>query len=246
MKHPPRFAIAAAPREGRVEISGGEFHHLRDVRRLNPGDSVAMIDPAGAEYRGSIERIERGRAIVRIGERVEATSRSGLILAIAVIKGPRMDFIVEKAAELGADELWPLVCERCVVEDPSANRLARWRRLATGAAKQSLSPQTMVVREAISLADLIREARRDTLAMICAQGAPAMSTVIHIGVAKRVLIAVGPEGDFSPAERRAAADAGFVAVGLGPNRLRSETAAIAALAIAVQTVTMLNKIERNT
>ena len=72
-----------------------------------------------------------------------------IILAAAIVKGPRMDFVVEKAAELGASELWPLVCARGLVRAPGTERLARWRRLALSAAKQSQSPAAMEVRPPI-------------------------------------------------------------------------------------------------
>ena len=143
-----------------------------------------------------------------------------------------MDFIVEKAAELGASELWPLVCARGLVRSPGAERLARWRRLALAAAKQSQSASAMDVRAPIGIDDLIRGVPPETLAVICAQGGEPLSEVIRRAHPRAILIAIGPEGDFDDDERAKAANAGFVAAGLGPNRLRSETAALAAVSIA--------------
>ena len=143
-----------------------------------------------------------------------------------------MDFIVEKAAELGASELWPLVCARGLVHAPGVERIARWRRLALAAAKQSQSSSAMNVRAPLGFDDLIRSVPRTTLAVICTQGAEPLSRVIRRAHPRAILIAIGPEGDFDNAERAKTSDAGFVVAGLGPNRLRSETAALGAVSIA--------------
>ena len=143
-----------------------------------------------------------------------------------------MDFVVEKAAELGASELWPLVCARGLVRAPGTERVARWRRLALSAAKQSQSPAAMEVRSPVSIDDMIRGMPPGMLAVVCAQGSEPLSEVIRRAHPRGILIAVGPEGDFDERERAQVAAAGFVAAGLGPNRLRSETAALAAVAIA--------------
>jgi 16S rRNA (uracil1498-N3)-methyltransferase len=90
----------------------------------------------------------------------------------------------------------------------------------------------MEVRAPISLDDLIRSVPRETLAIICAQGAEPLSSVIRRAHPRAILIAIGPEGDFDNDERAKAANNGFVAAGLGPNRLRSETAALGAVSIA--------------
>ncbi len=233
MTRSPRFAVAGTPHPGDVvRISGAEAHHLRDVMRLGAGAPVTLIDERGVEHAARIERVDRSVAELRILSTAGVRTRPGLIIASAIIKGPRMDVIVEKAAELGATELWPVVCARGLVREPGAARLARWRRLAQAASKQSLVAPPMSVAEPVAFADLIRRAPRDTLALICAQGAEPMHLILERIRPAAILIACGPEGDFTPDEARAAAEAGFVAAALGTGRLRSETAAIAALAIA--------------
>ena len=143
-----------------------------------------------------------------------------------------MDFLVEKAAELVASELWPLVCARGLVRSPGAERLARWNRLALSAAKQSQSAAAMEIRAPLTLDDSIRSVPAGALAVICEQGGAPLVKVIRRAHPSAILIAVGPEGDFDDDERAKAARAGFVAAGLGPNRLRSETAALGAIGIA--------------
>jgi 16S rRNA (uracil1498-N3)-methyltransferase len=235
---PPRFSIARPPDVSRrAQVEGAEFHHMRTVLRLTVGARVSLLDGAGKEHRGTIERYERDRAIIR----VESSSSQALshfstriILAAAILKGPRMDFIVEKAAELGAAELWPLTSARGLVHSPGAERIARWGRLALTAANQSQSAAAMEVRSPIGLDDMISGVPPKALAVICAQGAKPFGELIRRVRPRAVLIAVGPEGDFDDEERAKAAKAGFVAAGLGPNRLRSETAALAAVSIAAE------------
>jgi len=231
---PPRFALAPGALDGRVaQISGNELHHMRDVMRLRPGAEVRLIADDGAEVAGRISRFETDHAVVEItGILKRRPPRATIILAAAIIKGPRMDFLVEKAAELGATSLWPLECARAVVRNPGTERLARWRRLALAAAKQSLAAREMEIRPPIAVAEAAREVPKETLAVVCTEGAEPLSAVIRRVRPRAMLIACGPEGDFDSAEYAAMEAAGFVPAGLGPNRLRSETAALAALCIA--------------
>jgi 16S rRNA (uracil1498-N3)-methyltransferase len=230
---PRRFSIAHAPdASGVAHVEGPELHHMRIVLRMAVDARVSLLDPAGVEHRGVIERYERDRAVMRIESSSTASIRSRIILAAAIVKGPRMDFIVEKAAELGASELWPLVCARGLVRSPGAERIARWRRIALSAAKQSQSVSTMEVRSPVGIDDMIRDMPPKTLAVICAQGGAPLGDVIRRAHPRAILIAVGPEGDFNDDEREKARTKGFVAAALGPNRLRSETAALAAVSIA--------------
>ncbi len=232
----PRFAISTPPDAREVAIvEGAELHHMRDVMRLHAGDEVALLDRDGREHFGVIDRYDRSQAFVRITAS-KSPRATRLILAAAIVKGPRMDLVVEKAAELGASELWPTVCARGLVKSPGVERLARWRRLALAAAKQSLALCPMEVRAPIAFTDLIRSAPADTLAVICERGAEPLTEVIRRLAPRAILIATGPEGDFDSGERAAAHAAGFVAAGLGLNRLRSETAAIAALSIAANAI----------
>lgn len=240
---PPRFAIAPEAFDGRIaRISGAELHHLRDVMRLGPGAAVRMIAGDGAEFDGRIARFGTDHAEIEITGILErGLANATIILATAIIKGPRMDFLVEKAAELGATALWPLECARAVVRNPGSERLARWRRLALAAAKQSLSPCRMEIRPPISVAEAAREVPKETLAVVCTGGADPLAAIVRRERPRAMLIACGPEGGFDAAEYAAMEAAGFVAAGLGPNRLRSETAALAALSLAAGA---LDEIER--
>jgi 16S rRNA (uracil1498-N3)-methyltransferase len=143
-----------------------------------------------------------------------------------------MDFLVEKACELGATELWLLITARSVLHSPSIDRRERWQRLADAASKQSLSAAPMRIIEPLTVAAMTSIVPADWLAILCAQGGEPLARIVRERRPSTILIACGPEGDFDEAERTQMLTAGFVAAGLGPNRLRSETAAMTALSIA--------------
>jgi len=235
MKPAPRFVLQSTPDlRGTARVAPKEAHHMRDVMRLERGDAVSLIDQEGRSYSGTISGYDREGALVQVVASHSSHPRPPLIVAPAIIKGPRMDFLVEKAAELAATELWPIVCTRTVGKAPGREKILRWQRLAAAAAKQSLAMPPMQVRDAVPFATLIRRVPRDTLALICSAGSEPMTRLMGTERPGGLLITSGPEGDFAQDELEGAVAAGFVAVGLGPNRLRSETAAIAALVLAGQ------------
>jgi 16S rRNA (uracil1498-N3)-methyltransferase len=233
MSQPPRFAIERASIEiSFARVTGAELHHLRDVRRLGPGDEVELIDEASRVYAGRIEHIDRDCAVIALAQRSPSASRIELILAAGLIRGPRMDFLVEKAAELGAVQLIPLLTKRSAPRQAGAQRLQRWRRIATAAAKQSLAPRLMTIHGPLAISQLVSYLPQDTLALICMMDAPLLSAILRDTSPPRVLLVCGPEGGFDPGEIKSMLDAGFRPAALGPTRLRSETEAMAALSIA--------------
>ncbi|HUN56791.1 MAG TPA: RsmE family RNA methyltransferase [Candidatus Binataceae bacterium] len=234
MSRPPRFIVSnQAIKDGIARVTDGELHHLRDVRRLGIGNLIELIDEAGSAHIGHLARFEADAAIVVLHDNsVPNLSEARIILAAALIKGPRMDFLVEKAVELGASELWPLITARCVVQSPSIDRRQRWQRLADAAAKQSLSTTLTRIAEPLSVASMAAIVQPDWLAILCAQGGEPLARLVRERSSSAILIACGPEGDFDDSERAQMLTAGFVTGGLGTNRLRSETAGLAALSIA--------------
>jgi len=240
---PPRFALEPGAINGRsAHIGGHELHHMRDVMRLGPGGVVRLIAADGTEFAGRIGHYGNDHAIVEITGILERDAAAAtIILAAAMIKGSRMDFLVEKAAELGAASLWPLECARAVVRNPGLERVARWQRLAMAATKQSLSPCTMEIRPPITVAEAAREVPKDTLAVFCTAGAEPLAAIVRRMRPRALLIACGPEGDFDATEYLTLQAAGFVAARLGPNRLRSETAALAALSLAAGALDEIEK-----
>jgi 16S rRNA (uracil1498-N3)-methyltransferase len=233
MSQRPRFTIERASIEtGAVRIVGAELHHLRVVRRLVAGSEVTLIDEAGQIYAGRIERYEPDCAVVALAPLGLRGGSSELILAAGLIKGPRMDLLVEKAAELGAAELIPLLTTRSAARQAGVQRVERWSRIATSAVKQSLAPRRMTIRDPIAVAQFVSNLPQDTLAVMCLIDAPPLGALIREARPRRILLACGPEGGFDADEIALMREAEFRAAALGPNRLRSETAALAALSIA--------------
>ena len=239
MKSPPRFAISDYPvNGGTVRITGSELHHMRDVMRLSPGMEVVLCGANGHEYAGHIAVFEPNAAIITVAApHLQQTAASPrLILAAGIIKAPRMDLLIEKAAELNAAEFWPLMCARSVVREPSWARRERWRRISLAAAKQSQRSLAMEIHQPVDIGGMIENVPKKAVVVTCMAEAQPLSAVIQrIGNGLKdcsaVVLAVGPEGDFTPEEFELMRHAGFVAAGLGTNRLRSETAALAALSI---------------
>jgi 16S rRNA (uracil1498-N3)-methyltransferase len=243
MKHLPRFAIpddAAGPGiDGTMRVTGSELRHMRDVMRLGPGAEVVLCAANGFEYGGHIAAFEPNAAIIIVDELSHNREPSShrLILVAGVIRAARMDLLIEKAAELGASELWPLMCTRSVVRGPSSERQQRWQRISLAATKQSLRPRMMEILKPLEVGAMIQRVPKTALAVTCRAGAEPLSAVIRRTAARlktcpgAVVLAIGPEGDFTAEELRAMREAGFVPAGLGGNRLRTETAAMAALSI---------------
>jgi 16S rRNA (uracil1498-N3)-methyltransferase len=244
MKHLPRFALSddstGPGNDGTVCVTGGELHHMRDVLRLSPGTEVVLYCMNGTEYAGRIATFEPNAAIITVaGTRCNPGPRlRRLILAAGIVKAARMDLLIEKAAELDASEFWPLVCTRSLVREPSAGRQQRWRRISLAAAKQSLRSYVMEIHDPLDVNTMAASVPNGAVVVMCVPGAEPLGALMRRmadGLKHRpalVIIAVGPEGDFTAEELAAMREAGFVPAGLGRNRLRSETAALAALSIA--------------
>ena len=193
-----------------------------------------LLDESDTLYAGRIESFGQDHALIALsGEPDAIVVAAPLILAVGLIKGSRMDFLVEKAAELGATELVPLLCQRSVIRDPGAERFERWRRLAVAAVKQSLAAKRMVIHSPRSVAGLVREVSKETRAVVCSPAGLPFASVIQDTRPNALTVACGPEGGFAQEEMALMISAGYREVSLGANRLRTETAALAALSIAI-------------
>ncbi len=242
MKTPPRFVIGDDAIHGRggriVQVTGRELHHMRDVLRLPVGADIVLVCTAGGEYPGRIIGYGTDAAIVRIAPALTqpATVLPRLILAAGILKTARMNMLVEKAAELNAAEFWPLTCARSVVREPSSGRRERWWRISLAAVKQSQRSATMEVHDAVDVMTMLKQIPHAAFRIVCLRGGAPLATVLQplgddLKAPPAIVLAVGPEGDFTDEEIAALRSAGFVAAALGQNRLRSETAALAALSV---------------
>ncbi|MFA5257218.1 MAG: RsmE family RNA methyltransferase [Opitutales bacterium] len=223
---------------GAIVLDEDESRHLISVRRGRAGDSVTVLDGKGGSALSRIEEARPHRAVLRV-ESVRCASRatSPLWLAQAMPLGKTMETIVQKAAELGAERVIPLFTERSELRldaERAQRRLARWRQGAVEAVKQCGNPFLPRIDPPTGIAELLALPLPGAR-MVCSleSGArPFLEALMQTGTTGGLLLAIGPEGDFSEKEYAALRNSGFVPVSLGPLVLRSDTAATASLAIA--------------
>ncbi len=233
-----RFFISSqAIVQDRVQLSGAEFHHLRNVLRLNRGARVTLYDERGATYHGKVLHIAPTYAEVGITKHLPPETHAfHLTLAQGTLKGRKMDFVIEKATELGVHTIAPFVSTFTVARIPDgkrAERVKRWQHLARAAAKQSGS-RPPEIRPPQSFPDLLHSVPQHSEKIIFSERERAL----HLREFARrstqfesLYILVGPEGGFAPEEIEQAKVAGFVSVSLGASVLRAETASITAVAL---------------
>ena len=219
----------------RAVLDGDEARHLASVMRAAPGDEVVLFDGSGAEFSARIVAVQKQRVELEVLERREVSRElpRDLTLAVALPKGDRQKWLVEKATELGVTRLIPLVTERGVAQ-PVAAALDRLTRTSIEAAKQCGRNRLLEIARPQQAVEFFATAPTDSLRLIAD---PAGQPLGQVAVAQRAVIsAVGPEGGFTPAEVTAAHDSGWRLVSLAPRTLRIETAA---LVIAAWTGTTL-------
>ena len=223
-----------------ILLRGEAARYLGRVLRLKVGDHIAVFNGDDGEWEAGIAALTRDTATIRIaGPRAAATeSPLRVHLVQGVSRGERMDFVVQKATELGVKRITPVFTAHGVVrldEERADKRREHWQRIAESACEQCGRIRPPLVDQPLPLAAWFGSgAAADSTQLVLAPGAAQPLTDIDALGAKLCLL-VGPEGGFSEPELEDAAVAGFRRVSLGPRVLRTETAALAALAIAQAT-----------
>ena len=221
----------------RVVVRGEERRHLA-VLRVRPGERFLATDGEGHELLLETERVSRSELAARVVEERVLPAEPGraVTLAVAPPKGARMDVAVEKATECGVGRIVPLQTERSVVRGRDASeRVARWLRIAGSATAQSGRSRVPEVAPFASFAEALDAAGtgRLLLAHFAPHARSVAAALADVRAGDPVMILVGPEGGFTNAEIDLARRRGALAVSLGPNRLRTETAAVVAVALTV-------------
>lgn len=240
------FPSAMDPGEDTALLRGEEARHLAGVLRARPGEHVAIFDGEGRRWQGRVAAVERHE--VRIAELAPLASNEppvGVDLLQALPKGERWEWILEKGTELGARRFLPLLTARTVARLPAGRvdeRVGRWRKIVLAAAKQcerGRVPEVCAPQELAACVENLGPAQPGDVRRFLSERERAASHVLprsRPGAAEatpatgRIALAVGPEGGWSAQDRRVLAAAGFAPWSLGPRILRSETAAVAALA----------------
>jgi len=241
------FVEGALTPGGIVDLARDTGSHLAKVLRARSGDELILFNGDGCEFRGAIDTVRGSRVSASIGAAlsIDRESPFKLTLLQCVPRGDRMDFIVQKATELGVVRIVPVLSQRSVVRldhAQAASKQAHWRAVAVSACEQCgrnrlpavETPQpllnylgAMPPQETPEVLRLVLDPERAGLAQPGARS-------IDVDASERVtgaIIAIGPEGGFAPEELEAFGLSAFARVGLGPRVLRTETAALSAIAI---------------
>ncbi len=231
-----RFYISpGSVAKDRVVVRGKELHHAKDVMRLKEGDAITVFDGTGKEYSGMIERVRKDELTAKILKVSHAgPERCMLTLIQAVPKSDRMDLIVEKATELGAARIIPVVTARTIVRPAGRTpKLERWRKIAVVAAKQCGRITVPEISSVIDFEDSLSYIRDHGISLMpCLhERNRTLKEVLRGKTADSAAVFIGPEGDFTASEVKDAVGAGAIPVFLGREVLRSETAAITVLSI---------------
>jgi 16S rRNA (uracil1498-N3)-methyltransferase len=241
---PPRLHVPGPWAVGQVlDLDAAVARHVQ-VLRLQPGDPVGVFDGMGREAVARVETIERRSAAVRIESEVPALPEPlvDAWLAVVMPANDRMDALVEKATELGAAGMQPLMARRSVLRLEGARieqRRAHWQAVAVAACEQCGRARVPPVLEPLALADWLQRPQAwPTHRLLLAPGARVTLTAalapLHAEVSRgeraSLVVLSGPEGGLAPDEAAHAEAAGFQSVSLGPRVLRADTAPLAALA----------------
>jgi len=223
---------------GRVALAGSEAHHLAHVLRLRPGQLVTLFDGQGKTAEAVVVGVRRQDVDLDV-QSVRQADRweSGVTVATAAPKANRLQWLVEKCTELGADRLIPVQWRRSVAGKGSEpDRLGKWRRWAIEACKQSRRPFVPEICETMRLNQLLASLNRYDLCLAGGVNSECVGfdqLAQRVRSAGRILLVVGPEGGFDDGELLAIKRSGATFVKLGRTVLRTETAATALLAATV-------------
>lgn len=225
--------------DNRGLIKGQELDHLRRALRLGPGDLITLFDDGGREHEAVIRMLDSDHGEVEILRSYDADKESALhiTLALGLTKGEKMDFVIEKATELGAQSIVPFASCFTVpkLDDKKiAKRTERWQKIALSAAKQCGRTRVPEIFPLCEHRQLIERPWPETLKLFFWERETAQSlhqVYENQREAKAVLLAIGPEGGFSKDEAHLFATHGFHSVHIGRRMLRAETAALTALSL---------------
>jgi 16S rRNA (uracil1498-N3)-methyltransferase len=239
----PRIHVDQALAPGAEFALGANGSRHVQVLRLQPGDALILFDGRGGEWGGAVSAISRREVRVRTlhHEPIERELPLPVTLAVGMPANERMDALIEKATELGAAAIQPLVCERSVLRvagERALRKAAHWHAVAVAACEQCGRNRVPEVPEPIGLLEWLHalpaadaDAARWLLSLQPARPWPPVRSG-----SRPVTLLSGPEGGFTLQEEAAARDAGFVACSLGARVLRADTAPLAALAwLALET-----------
>ncbi|KAK1385874.1 16S rRNA (uracil(1498)-N(3))-methyltransferase [Heracleum sosnowskyi] len=231
----PRFhSLVLPPSQGNIlRVVGDEFWHMTKVLRLNTNDRIELFDGKGGIIKGFIKSVDRGGLdFVALEDPKVVSPPTGewhVFAAFGTLKGGRADWLVEKCTELGAKSLTPLLTERS--NSFSENRFNRMQRVIVSATKQCQRLHEMTINRPANIKALLPIVAKSKLSLVAvAEATPVINVLTSSKLESPGLMIIGPEGDFTEKEVNMIIEAGATTVGLGPHRLRVETATMTLLA----------------
>lgn len=220
-------------------LTGPEAHHALHVLRLKPGDKLTILNGQGGVLDTTILSTTKKEALLAPAPlQTLPPPRAQIHLASAISKGKTFDSVIQKATELGASAIFPLITQRTIVK-PSPSHLTKYSAITIEAAKQCGIPYLPIINKISKISEVI-ELRKDyDLLLVGAlwEGSLRIQGLVkefqgkHGRPPKKILVFVGPEGDFTDTEKEMFQKAGVHSVSFGPNVLRAETAAFYALSV---------------
>jgi RNA methyltransferase, RsmE family len=237
----PRFFISPESVNGdEITVTSGDYNHIRNVLRMRVGESITVCDGQGSEYNCEIAGYEEGLCRLAIRERISSVVELPIEITLyqGLPKKDKMELIIQKAVELGAARIMPVLCERTIVklEDPKKEqrKMERLRAISESAAKQSGRGILPEIADPKRFADAIRDAKeRGCVILVPYENALGMrateEAVREAMKAGKIAVFIGPEGGFSREEIAVAEENGARVISLGRRILRTETAGIAVL-----------------
>ncbi len=225
------FVDPADITDNNAVLYGPEARHLRLVLRLAAGRIIELFDGRGNIYRAAIQEIGKNQITVQIREKKIFIEQGPKIhFGQALLKGQKMDFLVQKATELGIHAIHPFTSEHCVRQG-HLTRNERWGKISLEACKQCGRPLPPDCCPVTDFKKIVEQAEGHDCKLIFWEKEMGNNLGRHVPRSKSIFFLIGPEGGFSPDEIRIAQDHGFHPVTLGPRVLRAETAAFCAMSV---------------
>jgi 16S rRNA (uracil1498-N3)-methyltransferase len=216
-----------------VSVNGEQAHYLFTVLRCRPGDLLIVTDEHARSFNAKIVSCSKKEVSIEIIDEYTADTESRLKITLVqgLLKGEKMDFVIQKTTELGVDTIIPVITERSQLRD--TRKIARWKKIAAEASRQSGRIRIPEITDCHSLREIFDTGLISGKGILCwEREAEKLASVLkdfrHTG---EITLFIGPEGGFSEQEVLLASESGFVPASLGNRILRAETAAIAAVSV---------------
>jgi 16S rRNA (uracil1498-N3)-methyltransferase len=229
-----RFLVKEELKAGSlITLSPEESRHAVKSLRLAEGSTIALMDGRGLEAEGRIRSANMGAMVVEVVSVRKTEAALPIEIIQAVLKGPKVDWLVEKLTEIGVAEIRLATTKYTVA---TGEKIDRWQRIAQAAVKQSGNPLIPSIHAAQPLTELLPNLGPGLKILLQPGAEKGLVALIRENRGQRVILAIGPEGGFSPEEERYLQEAGFVPAALSRQILRGETAALVAAALAAHSI----------